>query len=71
MRVRIGVNESSREIEVDVEKVDAFVKDAEAAIKADGQVLWVTDIDGHKVGLPARNIAYIDISPDAKRSAGF
>jgi hypothetical protein len=71
VRVRIGVNESSREIEVDVDKVDAFIKDAETAIKGDGQILWVTDIDGHRVGLPARNIAYIDISPDAKRSAGF
>ncbi len=71
MRVRIGVSESTREIEVDVEDVDAFVSDAEAAIAGEGQILWVTDTDDHRVGIPARGIAFIDISPDARRSAGF
>ncbi len=71
MRVRIGVSDSPREIELDIEDVDAFVKNAEKAIGAGDQVLWVTDTEDHKVGIPARSIAFIDISPDSKRSAGF
>ncbi len=71
MRVRIGVSESSREIEVDVEEIDAFVAEAEKVLAAEGLILWVTDTDDHRVGVPGRAIAYIDISPDARRSAGF
>lgn len=70
MRVRIGVSDASREIELEIDDVDAFVDEAEEAIKGE-TVLWVTDTEGHKVGIPARKISYIDISPDSRRSAGF
>lgn len=71
MRVRIGVSDSSREIELDIEDVDSFMKEAEAAVSGDAQVLWVTDTDGHKVGIPSGKISFIDIAPEARRSAGF
>lgn len=71
MRVRIGISDSPREIELELEDVDGFIEAAEKAIEAGSQILWVTDTEDHRVGIPARSIAVIDISPDARRSAGF
>lgn len=71
MRVRIGVSDSPREIELELEDVEGFIKAAEEAIEASSQILWVTDTENHRVGIPASSIAFIDISPDARRSAGF
>ena len=70
MRVRIGVSDSSREIELEIDDVEAFEKSAEAAI-GDGTVLWVNDMDDHRVGIPSSKIGYIDISLESRRSPGF
>lgn len=71
MRVRIGVSDSPREIELDIDDMDPFVEEAEAALSGKTDVLWVTDTEGHKVGIPSGKIGFIDIAPEGRRSAGF
>jgi hypothetical protein len=75
MEVRVGVTETPKEIHVelpdgtDQEKV---VGDVEAALTADGGVLWLTDRKGRRVGIPAGKVAYVEIgSPSEDRRVGF
>lgn len=71
MRVRIAISETSREIELEIDDVDTFKGEVEAAISEGTPILWVTDTEGHRVGIPVPKIGYIDISPDSRMAAGF
>ncbi|MDH3308276.1 MAG: DUF3107 family protein [Acidimicrobiia bacterium] len=72
MRVRIAVADTGREIEIDVEDDDAFIKDAEEAMTSDRPFLWVTDTRNHRIGVPVGKIGYIEIEPGLDRSpVGF
>lgn len=73
MEVRIGVTYTPREIEVDLADGDAdgLQKDVEAAVAAEGGLLWLTDRNGRVVGVPSAKIAYIEINPREERRVGF
>jgi|TARA_B100000959_G_C14953195_1_gene612688 hypothetical protein len=65
--VRIGVTNTPKEITVELADdtdVDALVADVESAVGGDGAVLWLTDVRGRRVGVPAERIAYVDIGAD-------
>lgn len=74
MEVKIGVHQT-REIEVDLPDEtdrDALVADVEKACADDENVLWLTDKRGRRIGVPSRQIAYIEIgSPNDERRVGF
>tara|TARA_B110000438_G_scaffold298141_1_gene345786 strand:- start:682 stop:912 length:231 start_codon:yes stop_codon:yes gene_type:complete len=65
--VRIGVTNTPKEITVELADdtdVDALVADVESAVGGDAAVLWLTDLRGRRVGVPAERIAYVDIGSD-------
>lgn len=71
MNVKIGVADSSKLVELEVEDHEKFRQSVEDAIKAGG-IAWFTDTKGREVGIPAGRIAYIEVdSPDGGHAVGF
>ena len=62
MDVRIGVLHCPKELTLEV---DGDAKDLEASVnetlRAERAVLWLTDVDGRRVGVPAERVAYVEI----------
>ena len=71
MRVRIGISNTDKLIELEVDDVKDFRKEIERAV-ADGGLGWFVDSKGRTVGIPARNVAFIEMDdPDAGTRVGF
>jgi len=74
MEVRIGVTQSSRELEVDLGDASdgvALGEEIEAKLAAGG-ILWLTDKKGRRVGVPTEKVAYVELgSADDHRRVGF
>jgi hypothetical protein len=74
VEVRIGVTQTPKEIDVeldessDPEHVRKLVEDA---VGSESGVLWLTDRKGRTVGVPSAKIAYVEISPVEERRVGF
>jgi hypothetical protein len=73
--VRIGITQSVREIELELDDAgrDQLRTDVAAAMSsAEPTVLWLTDKKGRTVGVPAAKIAYVEIgSTSDERKVGF
>lgn len=73
MDIRIGVTQSVKELELELEDSarEQVQKDVAAAL-LDGGMLWLTDKKGRTVGVPAPKIGYIEIGgPSEERKVGF
>lgn len=73
MDVRIGVIQSVREIEIELDEDarDQVRVDVAAAIKGD-TMLWLTDKKGRTVGVAGAKIAYVELGdPSEDRKVGF
>ena len=74
MDVRIGVVHTPKELSLEVvsEDADEVVKAFESALAGSGPVVWLTDKDGRRVGIPTDKLAYVEIDQhgSAKR-VGF
>jgi hypothetical protein len=72
--VRIGLTQTAKELEVQLEDdadAGALREQVDAALAA-GSTLWLTDRRGRQVGVPAEKLAYVEIgSPDDARRIGF
>ena len=74
MIVRIGVTYTAKEIEVDLPEDadgDHIAKRVEAALADEGQVLWLTDRRGRRVGVPSGKVAYVEMGGQEDRRVGF
>ena len=71
VKVKIGVVNAPRELELDIEDVDAFAAAFEAAMTGDDRVWWVTEADGRRRGLVVDKVSYVDIEPERDRTIGF
>ena len=73
MELRIGVVHSPKELSVEVEgSADDIVKIVDDAMKGNAPIIWVTDVKGRKIGLPADKVAYVEIDDSgASRHVGF
>ena len=74
MIVRIGVTYTAKEIEVDLQEDadgDQVMKQIEEALADEGQVLWLTDRRGRRVGVPSAKVAYVEIGIQEDRRVGF
>jgi Protein of unknown function (DUF3107) len=73
--VRIGITQSVREIELELDDAgrDQLRTDVAAAMSSvEPTVLWLTDKKGRTVGVPALKIAYVEIgSTSDERKVGF
>ena len=65
MDLRIGVTNAPKEITVELADdtdVDALRADVDRVVGGEeGAMLWLTDIRGRQVGVPADRIAYVDV----------
>lgn len=74
MDVRIGVVRTPKEIDIELGD-DVDREQLAASIEkqlSDGGMLWLSDKKGRRYGVPAMNVAYIEIGgPDEGRRVGF
>ncbi|MGI9621772.1 MAG: DUF3107 domain-containing protein [Acidimicrobiales bacterium] len=64
MIVRIGVAESTKELDIDMADdtdVGELKQAIEDAVTEGSGVLWLTDRHGRQVGVPALRVAYVDL----------
>ena len=64
MDLRIGVTDNPKEIKVELADdtdVAALRSEVDAAVAGGGPMLWLTDVRGRQVGVPAARIACVDI----------
>jgi hypothetical protein len=71
VEIKIGVQQTAREI---VLESDQSPEDIDAAVRAaiaDGGILSLVDDKGRRVLVPAERLAYVEISPATARRVGF
>ena len=71
MEIKIGVQQTAREI---VLESDQSPQDIDAAVRAaiaDGGILSLEDDKGRRVIVPADRIAYVEITSASARRVGF
>jgi len=74
MDVRIGVTHTAKELHLELgddADLAELIGAIDAAIGADGGMLWLTDRKGRKVGLPASKVAYVEIGVTETPRVGF
>lgn len=69
-KVRVGVA-AARELEFDVEDPDAVSASYEKAIADGDDVLWITDVRGHRFGVAVSSIAFVELERPEQRGVGF
>lgn len=72
MKVRIGIAEANKVVEIDVDDAAAFERTITQAVENGEAVVWVDDSKKRRVGIPVGRLGYIEIeTEDAKSSVGF
>lgn len=71
MEIKIGVQQTTREIVLESEQSPEDVDAAVRAALADGGILTLEDDKGRRIIVPADRLAYVDISPATSRRVGF
>ena len=74
MEVKIGVVYSAKELSVELDggQADEVVATVEAALKGGAPVIWLTDKNGRRVGVPTDKVAYIEVAEeDVAKRVGF
>ncbi len=60
MKVRIGISNTDKVIELEIDDVKVFKKEMESAV-IEGGLGWFTDSRGRTVGIPARSVAFVEM----------
>ena len=71
MDIKIGVQDTPREITIESAQTPAEVTAAIESAIASGGLLTLTDERGRTVLVPAAKIAYVEIGPASTRKVGF
>ena len=71
MRARIGIADTGREIEVEIEGRDEIVELIDDAYRKGVPVLWFTNTIGQDIGVPLRRVAFIELVADPDQTVGF
>jgi hypothetical protein len=73
--VRIGIVQSAKELEVELDEDadrDAVIADIEASLGQEAGVLMLTDRKGRRVAIPVAKVAYVEVgAPTHERRVGF
>ncbi len=71
MKVRLGILNTDKLIELDIDDPAQFKKEIENAVEKGG-LGWFIDSSGRSVGVPARNVAFVEIEDSAEaKTVGF
>lgn len=71
MEIKIGVQQTAREIVLESDQSPDEIAAAVTAAIADGGVLSLEDDKGRRVIVPAERLAYVELSPVSVRRVGF
>ena len=71
MEIKIGVQQTAREIVLESDQTPQDIEAAVRAAIADGGILSLEDDKGRRVIIPADRLAYVEISPLSVRRVGF
>ena len=71
MEIKIGVQQTAREIALESDQSPEDIEAAVRAAIADGGILSLEDDKGRRVMVPAERISYVEISSGASRRVGF
>lgn len=72
MRARIGIADTDRLIDIEVDDAGEFEASVEAAFSGDQPIIWFDDTKGRRVGIPRGRIAFVEVDKDQDRSSvGF
>jgi hypothetical protein len=72
MRVKIGIADADRVVEIETEDAEAIRTKFEGAFQNGTAILWFEDVKRRLVGIPREKVAFIEIdAPSAGRSVGF
>lgn len=72
MRIRIGLSQAPRELDLEVSDADEVVGEIEKAMAGDASLVWITDQKGRRHGLVANKIAFIELEAEEDRGGvGF
>ena len=73
MEIRIGVVHTPKELSLELDgTADEVVGTIDKALAGDTPVVWLTDVKGRRIGIPASRIAYIEVDEDAgNKRVGF
>ncbi len=71
MEVKIGVQNASRELNIDTTLDADGVEKAVAAALKDGGVFTLSDAKGRRIVVPGEKLAYVDISTSVSGQVGF
>lgn len=71
MEVRIGVQNTSRELSIDADMDADAIQDLVAKALEEGGVLALGDAKGRRVIVPVDKLAYVDIASSVTGQVGF
>ena len=72
MKVRIGIAETNKVVEFDVDDPAAFEESVESTYSGESSLLWFEDSRRRRVGIPRERLGFVEIETDAdNRSVGF
>lgn len=71
MKVKIGIAESSRVVEVVVDDIEAFEKKIESSFVEGSTLLWFEDTKNRRVGIPSSRIAFVEVDQESEHKVGF
>ena len=72
MKVRIGIAETSKVVEFEVDDSKAFEAAVESAFAGDTALLWFDDSKQRRVGFPRDRFGYVEIDTEATpHTVGF
>ncbi|MEX1043667.1 MAG: DUF3107 domain-containing protein [Acidimicrobiia bacterium] len=72
MKVRIGIADSTKVIELEVADAKEFESSISEQIASSDGLVWVEDSKKRRVGIPASRVSYVEVeTDDTKTSVGF
>lgn len=72
VKVRIGIADTDRVIELEVDDPADFERAVEESFAGDGSLLWFNDTKDRRVGIPRDRIAFVEVETRSDRPAvGF
>lgn len=71
MEIKIGVQDTARELAFDSDMAPEAVVAAYEAARASGGLLSLADDRGRTIIVPAEKVAYLDLGPATRGKVGF
>ena len=74
MNIRIGMIQTPKELEVELEEGegDQLVEHITKAVVEETGMLWLTDRKGRRVGVSSSKLAWVEVGPESEgRRVGF